>query len=57
MASKEPRHDMPVQDAKVRVTNFNEVALGTAQKRPSPKRSCCPALRKASLRRRLPGAC
>lgn len=28
MASKEPRHDMPVQDAKVRVTNFNEVALG-----------------------------
>lgn len=28
MASNEPRHDMPVQDAKVRVTNFNEVALG-----------------------------
>lgn len=28
MASKEPRHEMPVQDAKVRVTNFNEVALG-----------------------------
>lgn len=28
MASKEPRHDMPVQDANVRVTNFNEVALG-----------------------------
>lgn len=28
MASKEPRHDMPVQDAKARVTNFNEVALG-----------------------------
>ena len=28
MASKEPRHDMPVQDAKVRVTNFSEVALG-----------------------------
>lgn len=28
MASKEPRHDMPVQDPKVRVTNFNEVALG-----------------------------
>lgn len=28
MASKEPRHDMPVQDAKVRITNFNEVALG-----------------------------
>lgn len=28
MSSKEPRHDMPVQDAKVRVTNFNEVALG-----------------------------
>lgn len=28
MAGKEPRHDMPVQDAKVRVTNFNEVALG-----------------------------
>ena len=28
MASKEPRHDMPVQDAIVRVTNFNEVALG-----------------------------
>ena len=28
MASKEPRHDMPVQDAQVRVTNFNEVALG-----------------------------
>lgn len=28
MASKAPRHDMPVQDAKVRVTNFNEVALG-----------------------------
>lgn len=28
MASKEPRHDMPVQDAKLRVTNFNEVTLG-----------------------------
>ncbi|MEE0434674.1 MAG: NADPH-dependent glutamate synthase [Peptococcaceae bacterium] len=28
MASKAPRHEMPVQDAKVRVTNFNEVALG-----------------------------
>lgn len=28
MASKEPRHEMPVQDAKVRVTNFSEVALG-----------------------------
>lgn len=32
MASKEPRHDMPVQDAKVRVTNFNEVALGYSAK-------------------------
>lgn len=28
MASKAPRHEMPVQDAKVRVTNFSEVALG-----------------------------
>ena len=31
MASKAPRHDMPVQDAKVRVTNFNEVALGYSE--------------------------
>ncbi|MDO4280588.1 MAG: NADPH-dependent glutamate synthase [Peptococcaceae bacterium] len=28
MASKAPRHEMPVQDPKVRVTNFQEVALG-----------------------------
>lgn len=28
MASQASRHEMPVQDAKVRVTNFNEVALG-----------------------------
>lgn len=28
MALKVPRHDMPVQDAKERVTNFSEVALG-----------------------------
>ena len=31
MASKAPRHEMPVQDAKVRITNFDEVALGYAQ--------------------------
>ena len=31
MASKAPRHEMPVQDAKERITNFDEVALGYAQ--------------------------
>ena len=31
MASKAPRHEMPVQDAKVRITNFDEVALGYSQ--------------------------
>lgn len=28
MASKAPRHEMPAQEASVRITNFNEVALG-----------------------------
>ena len=28
MASQAQRHEMPVQDAKIRVTNFKEVALG-----------------------------
>lgn len=28
MASKAPRQEMPTQDAKERIKNFNEVALG-----------------------------